>query len=316
LEGDLKDAKLNRIAFHLLEILHKHGQGSVEGYVKRVNHDIVIPQARFQDRYGYLKSKYARQLVESWAESTDPGKHVFEDLGIAAFLIELWTDLYKGSAFPGFVDIGCGNGLLVYLLTQEGYDGWGFDARARKSWANYTTPTKLSPSGKSLEERLLLPGIIPTGRSENGAPQLNAANLHDGLFKPGTFIVSNHADELTPWTPILGAMSDCPFIMIPCCSHSLTGEKFRAPPPRDKSKPKSTYASLVDWVSQIAEDCGWQPEVEMLRIPSTRNTGILGRNRNEPAANIDIQAVLHKYGGVEGFYDNVIKLVKSGPASH
>lgn len=316
LEDDLKDPKLPRIAFHLLEILHKHGQGSTQGYVKRVNHDLIIPQIRFQDRYAYLKNKYARQLVDNWAEITDPEKHVFEDLGIAAFLIELWTDMYKGRTFPGFVDIGCGNGLLVYLLTQEGYSGWGFDARARKSWANYTTPTSSSPSGKSLEERLLLPSIIPVQTNEDGAPQLDAAQLHDGLFKPGTFIVSNHADELTPWTPILGAISQCPFIMIPCCSHSLDGKKFRAPPPKDKSKSKSTYASLVEWVSQIAEDCGWQPETEMLRIPSTRNTGIIGRNQIKDAADNDIHHILQKYGGVEGYYDTVVKLVKSGPRAH
>ncbi|TWU74655.1 tRNA(Ser) Um(44) 2'-O-methyltransferase [Metarhizium rileyi] len=316
LQGELDDPKLGRVAFHLLEILHRHGQGAVEGYVKRVNHDLIIPKARFQDRYAQLKSKYARQLVDSWAESTDPGKHVFEDLGIASFLIELWTDMYKGGTFPGFVDIGCGNGLLVYLLIQEGYDGWGFDARARKSWANYTTTTTLSPTGRSLEQKLLLPSIIPVHEDGNSSSQLGPVNLHDGVFQTGTFIVSNHADELTPWTPILGTISQCPYIMIPCCSHSLTGEKYRPPPPRDKSKPRSTYASLVDWVSHIAEDCGWVPETEMLRIPSTRNTAILGRSRNKPASEVNVQDILQKYGGVEGYYDNVVKLVKTGPRSH
>ncbi|KAK2589999.1 tRNA(Ser) Um(44) 2'-O-methyltransferase [Conoideocrella luteorostrata] len=319
----LQDPKIRRVAFHLLEILHKHGQGSALGYVKRVHHDVVLPQARFQDRYGYLKSKYARQLVESWAEATDPGKHVFEDLGIAAFLIELWTDMYKNTntPFPGFVDLGCGNGLLVYLLTQEGYDGWGFDARARKSWANYTTPSGKSPSGKSLEEKLLLPSVVScvTGSGDaDDTRREDISNAHDGRFEPGTFIVSNHADELTPWTPILAAMSQCPFIMIPCCSHNLTGDRFRAPAPRDKSKSKSTYASLVDWVSQIAEDCGWQLETEMLRIPSTRNTGILGRRRTSglAASDLDVEAVLAKYGGVKGYYANVAKLVKIGPRGH
>ncbi|KHO00974.1 tRNA (uracil-O(2)-)-methyltransferase [Metarhizium album ARSEF 1941] len=314
--GDLVDPKLRRVAFHLLEVLHRHGEGSVLGYAKRVHHDLVIPRATFQNRYAQLKSKYSRRLIQAWAESTDPGKHVFEDLGIAAFLIELWIDMYSGKEFPGFVDIGCGNGLLVYLLTQEGYSGWGFDARARKSWANYTTPTSASPSGRSLEERLLFPSIISAPKDTDNLSHLHSTTLHDGVFKPGTFIVSNHADELTPWTPILGTISHCPYIMIPCCSHSLAGEKYRPPPPRDKSKPKSTYASLVDWVSQIAEDCGWQPETEMLRIPSTRNTGILGRSRSKASSDIDIHAILQKYGGVEGYYENVMKLVKTGPPSH
>ena len=319
-QGDLDDnQKLRRMAYHLLEILHKHGQGGASGYVKRVHHDVVIPQPRFQDRYMALKNRYARQLVDTWAESTDPGKHVFEDLGIASFLIELWEVMYKDVEFPGFVDIGCGNGLLVYILNKEGYAGWGFDARARKSWAQYRTEAVgcAPPSAQSsLEQRLLLPSVVPRPDADSETPQLDADAIQDGTFPPGTFIVSNHADELTPWTPILGALSRCPFIMIPCCSHSLTGERFRAPPPRDKAKPKSTYASLVDWVTRIAEDCGWDVETEHLRIPSTRNTCLLGRRRTRDASEVDVEAVLRKYGGVEGYFANVAKLVKSGPRSH
>ncbi|KAG5947688.1 hypothetical protein E4U60_002774 [Claviceps pazoutovae] len=345
-ECDLTDIKLTRVAYHLLEILYKHGQGSTQGYVKRVHHDLVIPQARFQDRYAQLKGKYARHLVDTWAEVTDPGKHVFEDLGIAAFLMELWAGMYKDGPFPGFVDIGCGNGLLVYILRQEGYEGWGFDARARKSWPAYSMPSSTSPTGRSLEERLLLPTITtsttpssPRALStnttttaaaaaaaaasdhpdpDNQAPftQPDPSKVHNGTFKPDTFIISNHADELTPWTPILGALSQCPFLMIPCCSHNLTGDKFRARPPRDKAKSRSTYASLVDWVSCIAEDCGWEVETEMLRIPSTRNTGILGRARRDVISAGDVAGVVAKYGGVEGYLGNVMKLVKGGPRGH
>ncbi|OAA60045.1 tRNA(Ser) Um(44) 2'-O-methyltransferase [Cordyceps fumosorosea ARSEF 2679] len=318
----LADAKLRRVGYHLLERLHKHGQGSLRGYAKRVHHDAVVPQKRFQDRFAALKRRHARALMGAWAESTDPAKHVFEDLGIAAFLIELWADMYGAESeagpgeggFPGFVDIGCGNGLLVHILNQEGYRGWGFDARARKSWAQYsTTPSEASPTGSSLAERCLMPSVVP--RPEGETP-IDDGLVHDGLFPRGTFIISNHADELTPWTPILGALSDCPWISIPCCSHDLAGARFRAPPPRDRSKSKSTYASLVDWVARIAEDCGWQVETEMLRIPSTRNTGLLGRRRTKETKDVDIAGILAKYGGVEGYYASIAKLVKTGPRSH
>ncbi|KAF4583116.1 tRNA (Uracil-O(2)-)-methyltransferase [Ophiocordyceps camponoti-floridani] len=161
--------KVRRTAFHLLHLLYKHGQSSAAGYVKRVHHDRVVPQPRLQNRYAALKDKYARRLVNEWAESTDPIKHVFEDLAIAAFLIELWADMYPDDdndqstgdvpprRFPGFVDIGCGNGLLVHLLNQEGYKGWGFDARSRKSWQTYrlTSPTL------RLERCILLPTPSP-----------------------------------------------------------------------------------------------------------------------------------------------------------
>ncbi|KAI8675382.1 TRNA (uracil-O(2)-)-methyltransferase [Fusarium keratoplasticum] len=308
--------KLGRIAHHLLQTIHKHGHANAVGYVKRVNHDVVVPRERFQDRYSELKNKYARRLTRSWLETTDPSKHVFEDLGIAAFLIELWRDMYKDAEFPGFVDIGCGNGLLVHILREEGYTGWGFDARERKSWAQYNGSSSMSPSGKSLQRLLLLPSVVSREVANGEQDGVGPDDIHDGIFPKGTFIISNHADELTPWTPILAAISACPFIMIPCCSHNLTGDRWRAPPPRDKAKGKSMFASLVDWVTLIAEDCGWKVETEMLRIPSTRNTGLLGRARAKDLDEVDIAGVLHKYGGVGGYYNNVVKLLKSMPRGH
>ncbi|RCI09623.1 hypothetical protein L249_3883 [Ophiocordyceps polyrhachis-furcata BCC 54312] len=336
--------KVRRTAYHLLQLLHKHGQSSAAGYVKRVHHDRIVPQARMQNRYAALKDKYARRLVESWLESTDPLKHVFEDLAIAAFLIDLWSDMYndddESSCFPGFVDIGCGNGLLVYILAQEGYRGWGFDARARKSWS-------LFRPAAHLEQRLLLPSAIarldrescpeqhlllhPPDNNNNNS---NVPAFHDGNFPPGTFIISNHADELTAWTPILAAASNCPFIVIPCCSHNLAGDRFRAPPPAtprnrlahtsSSSSPsspppsRSTYASLVDWVSRIAHDCGWFVEKEMLRIPSTRNTCLLSRRRRPSHQGeqhhgdqdlVHLDSVIAHYGGCQGYRANLVRLI-------
>ncbi|KAK3331071.1 hypothetical protein B0H66DRAFT_87275 [Apodospora peruviana] len=326
--------KNTRTALHLLEAIYKHGQGRVDGYKKRVQHDVLVPQARVQNTYTALKQKYARTLIVGWAESTDPGKHVFEDLCIAAFLIELWADMYGQGPFPGFVDIGCGNGLLVYILIQEGFKGWGFDARARKSWLAYNTRLEsLDPIGvtskkvqdhesglgyslDSLRQLVLLP---PPAASDDGLTKISSEDfnpdlIHAGRFPKGTFIISNHADELTPWTPILATISDCPFIMIPCCSHDLTGQRFRAPPPKDKTKADSTYSSLVSWISQIARDCGWEPEVEMLRIPSTRNTAVVGRKRLGDTS-VDIQAIVDRYGGTSGYLETVIRLAKGGSST-
>src|SRR5262249_24439175 len=141
----LKETRLYRTAYNVLKIVHRHGVGRMAGYTKRVLHDRIIPQASFQNTYTRLKIKYAKTLIEGWVEKTDAGKHVFEDLGIAAFLLEVLGEAYRGDGvvggnkeargtdlvpeFPGFVDIGCGNSVLVYILLQEGYRGWGFDAR-------------------------------------------------------------------------------------------------------------------------------------------------------------------------------------------
>ena len=351
--------RLLRTGQHLLSTIHKHGQGRLAGYTKRVHHDRMFSQQRVQNTYTELKQRHAQRLCDRWVEKTEPSKHVFEDLGIAAFLIEMWKDMYgAGSdevdqagngdikdrrAFPGFVDIGCGNGVLVDTLLREGYSGWGFDARRRKTWAIFDEPTR-----DQLKEMILIPqplfelphdskypvyangGILSEGLSvaATGKADDGLAAWHNGIFPPGTFIISNHADELTAWTPLLASISSSPFLAIPCCSHNLSGLRFRAPsvfnnnsadalapsyfaahinrsksiaiaiacpdneemfgegPERGnlkdlnasaRSKQPSAYSSLCDWVAHLAARVGYKVEREMLRMPSTRNVGIVGR---------------------------------------
>jgi tRNASer (uridine44-2'-O)-methyltransferase len=308
--------KLQRTAMHLLKTVVKHCNGLQSGYVKRVHHDVIIPQAASQNTYARLKTTYAKKLIESWVEVTDPAKHVFEDLGIAAFLIELWKILYSdgGKEFPGFVDIGCGNGLLTHILIEEGYKGWGFDARRRKSWETYPPNTS-----ENLKELVLIPSIIQTSSSSNTTEEAEVG-IQSGLYPKGTFIISNHADELTPWTPLLGTLNSSPWIAIPCCSHALTGSRFRAPAPKDKSLGQSQYASLVAWVEGLAREAGWVPEREMLRIPSTRNTCIVGRERSKVFAAGEaeqaVREIVQRFGGAEGWEENAMKLVKAGPRGH
>lgn len=336
--------KLQRTALRLLETLHKHGHGRLQGYEKRVHHDQIIPQKRYQDTYTRLKTRYAKQLAEDWVEVTDPGKHVFEDLGIAAFLVEMWHDMYDCSPenakqngnttiheakppFPGFVDIGCGNGVLTHILISEGFKGSGFDARQRKTWDIFPAEVQTN-----LEAKLLVPELFHLDDS-----QKDDDNFLNGVFEPGTFIISNHADELTAWTPLLAYLNQSPFIAIPCCSHDLSGARFRAPEftkaakqqqanttasparlpqqaPADGKNPTTTietnlancditakkpqppetgslkkslaqkkmasaYSTLCSYVTSLAEEVGFEPEREILRIPSTRNTCVVGRKR-------------------------------------
>jgi tRNASer (uridine44-2'-O)-methyltransferase len=316
-DSEPRSEKLERTAQHLLAVLHKHGQGSAAGYVKRVKHDTILPQATVQNTYARLKAKYAKAIINGWVEDTDPGKHVFEDLGIAAFLIELWAEMYKDTQFPGFVDIGCGNGLLVHILIEEGYTGWGFDARRRKSWVTHSPKAQ-----ENLKELVLVPSILETSQTsrdlsvDKTIKDSTSPNAHNGIFPKGTFIISNHADELTPWTPILATISECSFMMIPCCSHALSGARYRAPAPKGAPGSTSTFASLVAWVSSIARDCGWDVEKEMLRIPSTRNTALIGRRREIPYEDIDINRLVEEYGGAVGWKENAMKLIKGATRGH
>ena len=314
--------RLTRTLQNLLRTIHRHGTGQASGYQKRVHHDRLIPQARVQDTYTRLKNKYARDLLDKyWKEDLDPTKGVFEDLGIAAFVVELWGKMYeidgggggekgegagkekekkKKPKFPGFVDIGCGNAILDFVLMSEGYQGWGFDARARKTWDAF--PEEI---GQRLKEMVVVPSIfgqnppastspttststLPTTSTsttttpppppspsptpsatpekplihtpQNTTASSTIANLHNphlqtkhgaipthsGLFPSGTFIISNHADELTIWTPLIAFLNESPFVSIPCCSHDLSGRRCRFPPPvvgkerqeKDKAKGK------------------------------------------------------------------------------
>ncbi|KAF1949191.1 DUF1613-domain-containing protein [Byssothecium circinans] len=317
------DNRMSRTALKMLEIIHKHSKGRMQGYQKRVHHDVIIPQKTFQDTYAYLKGKYAQELIANWVEQTPPEKHVFEDLGIAAFLIELWTNMYGGEPsrkseepnpeppvlehldtnsttnnhpqkekarqnFPGFVDIGCGNGLLVYILNAEGWSGWGFDARKRKTWATFPTALQYN-----LKEMLLIPSVLDTSDENNHDPFLDANTppAHPGTFPKGTFIISNHADELTAWTPLLAYLSSSPFIAIPCCSHDFGGTRFRASyhveffpstaaEGKGKGKQVSAYTSLCSYVAYLTATMGYVVEKEYLRIPSTRNIAVVGRKWN------------------------------------
>lgn len=302
--------------------------------------DNVIPQHRVQNTYSLLKSKYAADLCQRWVEDTEPSKHVFEDLAITSFFVELWRSMYgvapmsekenrkeqseHDARFPGFVDVACGNGVLVYVLLMEGYQGWGFDARRRKSWGIFPESVQ-----EKLKEAIYIPkpfsDAITASGSEKAILNIGVETL-TGMFAEDTFIISNHADELTVWTPLMAALSNptspLPFLSIPCCSHSLSGAKYRFPPPDEvktsrranKNKQKvndsksnepdqnpqsqsgdlkalraekqealtdigmysSTYGSLTAKTMMLAAEAGYDVERTLIRIPSTRNMGIIG----------------------------------------
>ena len=62
-------------------------------------------------------------FIQRWPEQTDPRKFVFEDVAIAAYLMVLWEEEQRvtgSNRKQTFVDLGCGNGLLVHILAKEG----------------------------------------------------------------------------------------------------------------------------------------------------------------------------------------------------
>lgn len=337
-----------RIALRLLHTSCKHSNGAKDGYEKRVTHDLVVPKIAFQNRYIMLKKKYAADLVSSWQESTDPTKHVFEDIAIAAFLIEFWLKHYgEDKTQFEFRDLGCGNGLLVYILIMEGYTGKGIDARKRKSWRIYPENVQ-----QNLLEQIIIPSVllrphpvqlqmapemIDNGRlfqvpdpatPKNTIPLVSfytAGNLLASSivstteeFPSNTFIIGNHSDELTCWIPLF----NLPFMVIPCCSHALNGAKVRYNPKKggQNSGVSSTYGSLVDHVHDLAAMMNWNVDKEMLRIPSTRNAAIIGVTKvseeDDDITQKRIYDILAMEGGAEGWVENSMALMKRPPRAH
>lgn len=309
--------RIIRIAHHLAETAYKHSCGAKAGYKKRVYHDVIIPKVVFQDKYIDLKNRYSKELVGNWVESTDPRKHVFEDLAIAAFVTELWNQMYKTKEEFTFVDIGCGNGLLVNILIKEGYKGYGIDARARKSWDTYSKDVQAC-----LKEQVIVPKVLLDAEPEKAftLPPSTQTQEYKSLqsdpfvnvaeFPPDTFLIGNHSDELTVWLPLF----DRPFIVIPCCSHALSGAKQRFTPKTVENK--STYASLVDHVEEIADRFGWAVEKEVLRIPSTRSTALIGRTKKEQGTPETVEKILESEGGADGWVERTMALRGKSPRNH
>ena len=167
-------------------------------------------------------------------------------------------------------------------------------------------------------------------RDSSSADLLASPQVSVAEFPSNTFIIGNHSDELTCWIPLLGY----PFMVIPCCSHNLSGQRIRFHPRKQlKETPvsqhnkkngeknnsgNSTYAGLVDHVEYIATRVGWEVEKEMLRIPSTRNAAIIGYI-NPNLKNFPTQSVydaIIEDSGPDSWVENTMSLMKRSPRNH
>lgn len=159
----------------------------------------------------------------------------------------------------------------MHILTEEGYDGIGLDIRSRKSWNLYPEETR---------NKLQVYTFDP----------LASGFLSDTLFKPGVFLIGNHADELSPWLPIITALvEEAAYLSIPCCPWALDQRFHRNSTSfplissedieltkRLGATSKSTYGAYLVYLAGLSRECGFEGEYEALRIPTTRNWSIIG----------------------------------------
>ncbi|PZC81686.1 hypothetical protein B5X24_HaOG212130 [Helicoverpa armigera] len=211
----------------------------------------LVSQTKYYEKYNDLKIKYGKEMVKIWPECTDATKFVYEDVAIAAYLLLLWED--ETGNKKSFVDLGCGNGLLVYILTQEGHTGIGLDVRKRNIWDMY-------PADVILQEKTITPSDA-------------------SIFPDMDWIIGNHSDELTPWIPVIAAKSSykCNFFLLPCCAYNFDGTKYQR-----KNSYKSQYNDYLDHIKHLCEDCGFKIGIDRLKIPSTKRICLVSRGRIYP----------------------------------
>ncbi|TKR67429.1 hypothetical protein L596_023583 [Steinernema carpocapsae] len=142
-------------------------------------HVSTIDIEQYSKTYQRIKLSIGKSIVESWTEKTDPHKFVYEDCALTAYLKVLFRE--TDSMPKKFVDVGCGNGLLVKLLKEEGITGVGVDIRKRNIWDEFIA------QGVQLCEASLDP------QTASGMPE------------GADYLIGNHSDELTPWIPIMAA---------------------------------------------------------------------------------------------------------------
>ncbi|TKR67428.1 hypothetical protein L596_023583 [Steinernema carpocapsae] len=203
-------------------------------------HVSTIDIEQYSKTYQRIKLSIGKSIVESWTEKTDPHKFVYEDCALTAYLKVLFRE--TDSMPKKFVDVGCGNGLLVKLLKEEGITGVGVDIRKRNIWDEFIA------QGVQLCEASLDP------QTASGMPE------------GADYLIGNHSDELTPWIPIMAAKLKCSFFLLPCCPFDFYCKYSKV----KGASGESQYVSYMAYIRSIITKLGFEFKEDRLRIPSTK----------------------------------------------
>lgn len=227
--------------------------------------------------YQNLKNKYAKSIFDAWDMQTDPSKFIHEDIGIASYLICIWKARYGDAAQDSvkFADIGCGNGLLVYLLNQENFNGIGIDVKSRNIWQTLFS-----------ESTFLEKFFDPKNWGE-----LSDCN----------WLIGNHSDELTPWLPYVASMisHECNFFVLPCCPWNFNSRYSRT------TANQSIYQCYLNFVESVVSDFGFKYQRDVMKIPSTKRTCFVSEGRSYPKKDRDLYLsnifnILKQHSGNDG----------------
>lgn len=149
----------------------------------------------------------------------------------------------------------CGNGLLTHILIAEGYFGVGIDLRARLSWSHYPASTQAALHVEALDPTIYATPPCPPDSST--VTETLTTDTGSRLAR-GCFIIGNHADELTPWIPVLSTLCDASgYLSIPCCAWV-----FDAKYERSRDAPYPLLQNAVEITSETTNDGTLDPQTE------------------------------------------------------
>lgn len=188
-----------------------------------------IDKEFYQATYDLIKSKYTPKIIDTWNESTDAQKYIFEDVAIASYIKLLLDKQHNFYLKPGMkrhkiLDAGCGNALVGYFLSKMGIDYLGVDLQKRKIWEQLdklhaedveqrkSKRRKVEESEKLYENLGISSFPIKNEKREIGLEVSNygefetrqaaivSKNFVETYERENvSIILGNHSDELTPW---------------------------------------------------------------------------------------------------------------------
>ncbi|KAF9274364.1 tRNA methyltransferase 44 [Mortierella alpina] len=275
-EGEFT-SKMQYAFKELFKKLYKWGVNTTKGFTKsRAQHDVLVPKELYLSTYASMKEKYAQKWVQSWPEKTDPRKFVFEDIAIAAWLVALWKlERENGGSTTA---IGAAETAVAAAEDKQGDVSSEGQTEPENGGMAMKKQTFVDLGcGNGLLTHILNEeghkgtGIDIAARKVwdiygNGT-KLEAQTVipNETVFDSVDWVIGNHADELAPWIPIIASRSK-----------PLTN-RYQFP----KGAPEGKYKAYQDYICSVIDTCGYDLEVEILRIPSTKNVALVGRSQKK-----------------------------------
>ncbi len=262
----------NILLYEMVKLCEKFDRSELTELCNTVKNTESIqskPYSEYSILYNELKKKYSIYIKNCIKKN---GSHsiVFRDISIAAYLIIMWKNETKNKQeTQKFINIGCGNGLLVYILVSEGYDGYGVNDKKKDIWNIYG-------------QNIIL-------------KEMTIQSSDELLLRDCDWIICNNSNVMIPWILVMASRSSyrCKIFLLPYYFWDFDGKYiFNKKHGNIKIEEKKTtvninndirkgkYEIYLDYIETLGKICGFIMEKDKLRIPYGKSICFIGRSRN------------------------------------